>query len=212
MYDVNVLKNAGSFNANDGNFYNILVSLLNVVQNMNPGANYTMQQLVAVLGSQPVDSPSASFDILPATGSTNTGMIYYLSCNSAGQLQLTVNRPVGDSGGSADGPASSVIQYYTTYDVAGGWCIDNQQASQTADDLKTLVDTSASLGAAKGDCNVHNCPYRGCSAAGNTNGYIYAEDMIQWTPGTGAATGSVNHGDLQFFESVGPSMQFAAIN
>ncbi len=196
LYDINIMINNGKFIPDDQLNYNIQLimnNLLAAVQLMNP--NHTMQDLVKALSQTNLD----------------VGQKYYLYDNN-GTLVLSANPPliVGTSG-NADS-VNSVIQYFTSYTITGGWVKDDAKASPKKSALKSLVDTAAS-GSERGDDNVHDCPYRGVAAYPgnpNTSGNIYAEDMAQWTSGTGASNG--NYGTLNFFESVGPSMQFSSIN
>ncbi len=196
LYDINVLMNNGQFNAGGSlnqNLVGIMNEMLNAVHLMNP--NRSMQDLVKVLSQNTLDVGQEYY-----VYDTNQGLVL------SSTLPLTYGTP-----GTADSP-NSVMQYYTTYSITGGWVRDDSKASTKESLLKSCIDTAAN-GALAGDAGLHDCPYRGIAPfPGNPNadGHIYAEDMAQWTPGTGAA--SSNYGDLNFFESVGPSMQFSSIN
>ena len=189
-----------------------------------------MQDVVNALNSTPVDNP-VNFGLQPApntpANSPPAGTIYYLSPNSStGKLQLTVGVPPGDSIAAADGTA---IQYWATYEITGGAAPTNDPTKEACRVCSENAGYTAYGGApngpaktgfngwnsalgpvpdANGDNGTHEDPFRHIGQLNSSSNYIYAEDMMQWTPDSTANPNSCNFGDLQFYRSVGQAWKW----
>lgn len=225
LYDIVVLGNNGVFTTAGNNrnyipnstFVNIMNGILNIAQQWNPAC--TMQDVINVLSSLPIDSPGQTFDC---------GQTWYLSYNAGNAanngLQITITLPQGDAGGASDGNA--ITTYQCNYPITGGWVDENAEAKARKNghfeeyvaprrDKKSLVDTGANTATSHdSDCSMHDAIYRGIEDATHRGQDlpIYANDLVLWNPASGAITGSVNLGDLTIGETAGPTMWVGSVN